>query len=75
VVAIIIVGILAATLVGLGIVFGGPILGAILAVVIIVGGAIWFVAMGGSKTTPREVVRETPDQEFFGPGGPDDPNR
>jgi hypothetical protein len=71
--AIIIVGILAAAVLTLGIVFGGPILGAILGAVVLVGGAVWFLAMGGSETTPREVARETHDQEFLGPGGPDDP--
>jgi hypothetical protein len=72
--AILIVGVAAAAVIGLSIVFGGPLLGAILAGVLIVGGIIWFVAMGGSGTTPREVARETHEQEFLGPGGPDDPN-
>jgi hypothetical protein len=42
-------------------------------VVAIVGALLWFFALAGSKTTTSEVVRETHDQEFFGPGGPDDP--
>ena len=71
--AIIIVGVLAAVVIGLGIVFGGPILAAILGAIIIVGGTVWFLALGSSKTTPREVAREAHDQEFLGPGGPDDP--
>jgi hypothetical protein len=71
--AIIIIGIAAAAVVALGIVFGGPLLGAILAAAIIVGGTIWFFALGSSKTTAGEVARETHDQEFLGPGGPDDP--
>ena len=72
--AILIVGIAAAAVIGLSIAFGGPILGAILAGVLIVGGIVWFVAMGGSGTTPREVASEANEQEFLGPGGPDDPN-
>jgi hypothetical protein len=72
--AIIIVGVAAATVLALGLVFGGPLLGAILAGVILVGGTIWFLAMGGSGTTPREVASETHEQEFLGPGGPDDPS-
>jgi hypothetical protein len=72
--AIIIVGVAAATVLALGIVFGGPLLGAILAAVLLVGGTIWFFAMGGSETTASEVVEEAHEQEFLGPGGPDDPN-
>jgi hypothetical protein len=71
--AIIVIGVLAAAVVGLSIAFGGPILAAILGAVVIVGGIIWFVALGSSKTTAGEVAREAPDQEFLGPGGPDDP--
>lgn len=72
--AIIIVGVAAATVLALGLVFGGPLLGAILAAVLLVGGAIWFLAMGGSEATAGEVAREAHEQEFLGPGGPDDPN-
>jgi hypothetical protein len=73
--AIIILVVLAAIVISLGTAFGGPLLGVILAAVVIVGGLIWFFALAGSKTTTGEVVREAPDQEFLGPGGPDDPNR
>jgi hypothetical protein len=66
-------GVAAAAIVGISVVFGGPIVGAILAVVLIVGGIIWFIAAGGSGRTASEVAREAPDQEFLGPGGPDDP--
>jgi hypothetical protein len=62
----------AAVVIGLSLSFGGPILGAVLAGIIIVGGIVWFLAMAGSKTTPGEVAREPHEQEFFGPGGPDD---
>jgi hypothetical protein len=73
--AIIVLVVLAAVVIGLGTAFGGPLLGAILAVVAIVGGLIWFFALAGSKTTGSEVVRDSQEQEFLGPGGPDDPNR
>jgi hypothetical protein len=72
--AIIIVILVAAAIIGLGTAFGGPIIGAILAVVVVVGGIAWFAAMGGSKKTAGQVAREAPDREFLGPGGPDDPN-
>jgi hypothetical protein len=71
--AIILIGLLAAVIVGLGTVFGGPIVGVILGVVAGVGALVWFLALGGSKTTAGEVARQAPDQEFLGPGGPDDP--
>ena len=72
--AIIIVIVLAAVIIGLGTAFGGPLLGVILAAGVVVGGLVWFFGLAGSKTTTTEVVREAPDQEFLGPGGPDDPN-
>jgi hypothetical protein len=72
--AIIVIGVFAAAIIGLGTVFGGPIVGLILGVVVIVGAFVWFLALGGSKTTPGEVTREAHEQEFFGPGGPDDPS-
>jgi hypothetical protein len=73
--AIIILVVLAAVVISLGTAFGGPLLGVILAVAVIIGGLVWFFALAGSKTSTGEVVREAPDQEFLGPGGPDDPNR
>jgi L-lactate permease len=71
--AIVVIGVLTAVVVGLSIVFGGPILAAILGAAIIVGGIVWFIAAGGSKTTAGEAARETHEHEFLGPGGPDDP--
>lgn len=73
--AIVILAVLAAVVIGLGTAFGGPLLGAILAVVAVIGAIVWFFALAGSKTGTGEVVREAPDQEFLGPSGPDDPNR
>ena len=73
--AIVVLVVLAAVVIGLGTAFGGPLIGVILAAALIIGGLLWFFALAGSKTTTGEVVREAPDQEFFGPGGPDDPNR
>ena len=71
--AIIVIGVFAAVIIGLGTVFGGPIVGLILGVVAIVGAFAWVLALGGSKTTPGEVTREAHEQKLFGPGGPDDP--
>ena len=70
---IILLVVLAAVVIGLGTAFGGPLVGAILAIVAVVGAIVWFFALGASKTTGGEVVRETHEQEFLGPGGPDDP--
>jgi hypothetical protein len=71
--AIIIVGIVVAAIIGLSVAFGGPILGAILAVLVILGAIVWFFALGRSRTTAGDVARDTHEQEFLGPGGPDDP--
>jgi hypothetical protein len=73
--SIIVIGIAAAVIIGLSFTFGGPLVGAILAAVLIVGGIIWFITAAGSGAEPSEIAREAPDQEFLGPGGPDDPNR
>jgi hypothetical protein len=73
--AIIVIGIAAAVIIGLSLTFGGPLVGAILAAVLIVGAIIWFITAARSGATPGEIAREAPDQEFLGPGGPDDPNR
>jgi hypothetical protein len=38
--------------------------------------AVWLALAGRSGTGPREVAtRDAPQGEFFGPGGPDDPDR
>jgi hypothetical protein len=63
-----------AVLVGLGFAFGGPALAVLggLAGLLVVG---YFLVMAFSRRTPTEVTREAHEQEFLGPGGPDDPNR
>ncbi len=73
--AIILISLAAAVIVGMSLVFGGPIVGAILAAVLIVGVIVWLVALSGSGKTAGQVAREAPDHELLGPGGPDDPNR
>jgi hypothetical protein len=73
--AIIILIALAAVVITLGTVFGGPLLGAILAIAAIVGGVVWVFFLGASDTPPGEVVRETHEPELLGPGGADDPSR
>jgi hypothetical protein len=73
VIVVVFVLVLVAVVIAFGFVFGGPLLGAILAGAAIIGAVVWFMALAGSKTTTSEVVRETHEQEFLGPGGPDDP--
>jgi hypothetical protein len=58
--AIIVVGVAAAAIIGLSIAFAGPLVGAIIAAVLIVGVIIWVVAAGGSGRTAGEVAREAP---------------
>lgn len=63
-----------AVLVGLGFAFGGPalaVLGA-LAGLLVIG---YFLFMAFSRRAPSDVTREAHEQEFLGPGGPDDPDR
>ncbi len=63
-----------AVLVGLGFAFGGPALAILggLAVLLVVG---YFLVMALSRRTPGDVTREAHEQDFLGPGGPDDPDR
>ena len=71
--AIVIVLVVVGTLVGLGFAFGGPALAVllVLAGLVVVG---WLVVMGFSRRTPGDGAREDDEREFFGPGGPDNPN-
>jgi hypothetical protein len=71
--AIVIVLVAVGTLVGLGFAFGGPALAVLLVLAGLVVG--WLVIMGFSRRTPADVARQADEREFFGPGGPDDPNR
>jgi hypothetical protein len=68
--AIIVIGIFAAAIIGLGTVFGGPIVGLILGVVAIVGAFVWFLALGGSKTTPARSPAKRTSESFWAPAGP-----
>jgi hypothetical protein len=72
--ALIVVLVTVAVLVGLGFAFGGPALAIllVLAGLVVVG---WFVMMGLARRAPTEVASRAKEQEFLGPGGPDDPNR
>jgi predicted transporter len=71
---IVIVLVVVGTLVGLGFAFGGPALAVliVLAALVVLG---WLLVLAFSRRTPGEVAREAHEGEFFGPGGPDDPNR
>ena len=68
--AIIVIGVFAAAIIGLGTVFGGPIVGLILGVAAIVGAFVWFLALGSSRTTPGEVTRERTSKSFWAPAVP-----
>jgi hypothetical protein len=71
---IVIVLVVVGTLVGLGFAFGGPALAVliVLAALVVLG---WLLVMAFTRRTPGDVAREAHEREFFGPGGPDDPNR
>lgn len=71
---IVIVLVAVGTLVGLGFAFGGPALAVliVLAALVALG---WLVVLAFSRRSPGDVAREAHEREFFGPGGPDDPNR
>jgi fatty acid desaturase len=72
--AIVILLVVVGALVGLGFAFGGPALAVllVLAGLVVVG---WLIFLGFSRRTPGDVARQADEGEFFGPGGPDDPNR
>jgi predicted transporter len=71
---IVIILVAVGTLVGLGFAFGGPAL----AVLLVLAGLVvlgWLLVLGLSRRTPTDIARQADEGEFFGPGGPDDPNR
>ena len=73
---ILVVALAIAVLFGLGFLLGGPLIAVILAVVVLVAGAVYLLAMGGSRRTPGDVARSADEQEeLLGPGGADDPDR
>ena len=63
-----------AVLIGTAFVLGGVVLPIllVLAGLVVVG---WVVLAGLARRTPSEVTERTREQEFLGPGGPDDPRR
>jgi predicted transporter len=71
---IVIILVIVGALVGLGFAFGGPALAVLLVLAALVGLG-WLVVMAFSRRSPGDVAREAHEREFFGPGGPDDPNR
>ena len=65
-----------AVLFGVAFTFGGPVIALIVVVVGVVAAGIYVFAMGRTRTTPGDVVREADEQEeLLGPGGQDDPTR
>jgi len=42
-------------------------------IVIGIGIVVWLLAAGRSRQSPSEIASQTPEREFLGPGGPDDP--
>jgi predicted membrane protein len=63
--------VLLAVLVSLAFVLGGVLLPIFLVVAAIV--AVVAIAMLVTRRTPAEVTQRVEQQEFLGPGGPDDP--
>jgi hypothetical protein len=61
-----------AVLVSLGFAFGGPALAVLLSLAGLVAVG-WFLLAARSRRSPAEVTRRAQKEEFFGPGGPDDP--
>jgi hypothetical protein len=72
--AIVIVLVVVGALVGLGFAFGGPAFAVLLVLAALIGLG-WLLVMGLSRRDARRRRPRGDDREFFGPGGPDDPNR
>lgn len=73
--AIVVTLVVAAILFGIAAAIGGPLLGLLVLVPVVIGGGAWIVLAGRSGATPATVVREAEGPELLGPGGPDDPDR
>ena len=72
-IAIVVVIVTVAVLVGIGAALGGVALAVlvVIAAVVLLG---WLFSLALSRRSPREeVAARSRDQEFLGPGGPDDP--
>jgi hypothetical protein len=64
-----------AVLIGSAFAIGGGVLLPLLLVLAGLLAVVWFAfAVGRTKRTPGELVREAPEGDFLGPGGPDDPD-
>ena len=73
--AVVVILVLTAVLTGVVAVAGAGLF-ALIVIPIGLALAVWLALAGGSRTGPREVAaRDAPQGEFFGPGGPDDPDR
>ncbi|MGH3031837.1 MAG: hypothetical protein ACRDNE_13960 [Gaiellaceae bacterium] len=73
-IALLIAIVVVAVLMGLAFAFGGVVLRIllVLAGLVAVG---WILLAGAARRTPSEVAERAHEQEFLGPGGPDDPRR
>jgi hypothetical protein len=72
--AIVIVVVLAAIGAGIAAAIGTGVLAlVIIPIAILVVG--WALLLGASRMKTGDVARRTSQQEFLGPGGPDDPDR
>ena len=73
-VALLIAIVVVAVLIGLAFAVGGVVLPIllVLAGLVVVG---WVLLAGVARRTPSEVAERAHEQEFLGPGGPDDPRR
>ncbi len=74
-VSIVVAAVVIVAIAGVALMLGGPLVALILVVLGVIAAAVWLVGLGGSRQTPADVARRADEQEFLGPGGPDDPNR
>ena len=72
--AIIVIVVLVAVAVGIAAALGaGPLVLVVLPIALAVGA--WILLFGAARMRPREVAERTPNRDFLGPGGADDPDR
>jgi hypothetical protein len=72
--AILVVLVLTGVVAGMIALIGGGLF-ALIIVPVGIAVAVWLALAGSRGTRPSEVAsREAPQNEFLGPGGPDDPN-